>query len=149
MVAGLNWLSCLFVLPFCNVFQLSFLFLYSCIYFLMILSLATSAKKTLNQRWQSIVSPFPARGAGEDFAFHTLFTASGCNSPRFRQCPPPEAAVGSWELEIPRKYWGEKCFLKTHHFGNISGTAEMKPFVQYEYSLSNQTLQYIPIRSVY
>lgn len=112
MVAGLNWLSCLFVLPFCNVFQLSFLFLYSCIYFLMILSLATSAKKTLNQRWQSIVSPFPVWGAGEDFAFHTLFTAGGCNSPRFRQCPPARSSSGQLGVGNSQKILGREVLFK-------------------------------------
>lgn len=80
VVGGLNWLSCLFVLQFCNVFQLSFRFLYRCIYFLMILRWGVSAKRTENQRQQRSASLLPSHGASEDFAFHTSFTARRCKA---------------------------------------------------------------------
>lgn len=80
VVGGLNWLSWLFVLQFCNVFQLSFHFLYCCIYFLMILHWGVSAKRTESQQQQSIISLLPMHGASEDFAFHTSFTTCGCKA---------------------------------------------------------------------
>lgn len=80
LVGGLNWLSWLFVLQFCSVFQLSFHFLYRCIYFLMILRWGASAKRTENQQQQSITSLLPMCGAREDFAFHTSFTTCGCEA---------------------------------------------------------------------
>lgn len=80
VVGGLNWLSRLFVLQFCNVLQLSFLSLYRCIYFLMILHWGVSAKRTENQQQQSIASLLPTHRASEGFAFHTSFTACGCEA---------------------------------------------------------------------
>lgn len=43
--------------------------------------------------------------------------------------PPPGTAVGSHDSEFHwKKNWGEKYFIKNHHFWKVSVTAEMKPF---------------------
>lgn len=132
VVGGLNWLCCLFVLQFCSVLQLSVLFLYSYIYFLMTLSLGASAKRTVNQWQQGCTSLFPAWGASEDFAYHTSFTAGGCNSPRLRLSPQPETAVGSWDLEFHRECWEGEVLFKEPPLWEVSSISETKPFVQYE-----------------
>lgn len=132
VVGGLNWLYCLFVLQFCSVLQLSVLFLYSYVYFLMTLSLGVSAKRTVNQWQQGSISLFSAWGASEDFAYHTSFTAGGCNSPRLRLSPQPETAVGSWDSEFHRECWEGEVLFKEPPFWKVSSTTKMKPFVQYE-----------------
>lgn len=133
VVGGLKWLYRLFVLQFCNVFQLSFLFLYHCIYFLMILLWGVSAKRRENQRQQSFVSLSPARGASEDFAFHTSFTAWGCEAATKPAPAQPASRQQKQQLaariqNFTAKSCGEKYSIKNYHFWKVSVTAEIKPF---------------------
>lgn len=133
VVGGLNWLSRLFVLQFCNVLQLSFLSLYRCIYFLMILHWGVSAKRTENQQQQSIASLLPTRRASEGFAFHTSFTACGCEAATktalaqaasHHQKPQLAARIQNFTEKI----CGEKYFINNHNYWKVSVAAEMKSF---------------------
>lgn len=145
VVGGLNWLSWLFVLQFCNVFQLSFHFLYCGIYFLMILCWGVSAKRTESQQQQSIISLLPMRGASEDFTFHTSFTTCGCEAATkpivaqtaFQHQKLQLAARILLKITVGRsKSRRTTAFVVLYCFCKVSVTAEIKHFSLYEYSLS-------------
>lgn len=154
LVGGLNWLSWLFVLQFCNVFQLSFRFLYRCIYFLMILRWGASAKRTQTQRQQSSVSLLPAHGASEDFAFHTSFTARRCKAatkPAPAQAPSHhhKQQLAARIQDFTEKNCGEKHFIKNQRFWKVSIHCRNETPLFGMNILSNQTTQNMPIYAVY